>query len=352
MNDALPNVDTSQHSKDRQAIADYFSSETYARRRSRHKVARPAADVPIWPNPVLTPRTSFWMGLCGLSVMLLVFGNAAPILSGALRTVIDANDSYVIFVALDQTAILPALVCFAFAIVTPMFWYGSVLVRFALAIILIVPGCLGFAVSSAWLDPTELFLLSFTRVVLAMFVVIGVVAVLVQMWSHWTLSHSRPIVSRIERSKTRYIMELTGVAAMAFAAIVSIETDEDELTEALLFFATLCLLSTGAVLGMLIGFLRPQGRNFVAVAASAMFAFATSFIYAAMHAFEQFGWDKLPDMLPEVMLVSVYGTGVLLAAMWLCVAWLRGSGWACVHRREEKRLREADRKDLWRFWFR
>jgi hypothetical protein len=231
-----------------------------------------------------------------------------------------------------------------------MFWYGSVLVRFGLALILIVPGCLGFLISSVWFYSGDDFLSIFTTVALAMFVVIGVVAVLVQMWSHWTLSHSRPIDSRIAPARTRFIMELTGVAAIGCAVLVSIDTTE--LAETLLFFTTLSLCSSVAVLGMLIGFLRPQGRNFFAAAVSALFAFGGSFIYSGMHAFREFGWDQLPGMLPEIVLASSYGTVVLVAAMWLCIAWLRGSGWACLHRREEKRLREADRKDLWKFWFR
>ena len=43
-------------------------------------------------------------------------------------------------------------------------------------------------------------------------------------------------------------MELTGVAAIGFAGIVSIDTEEKDVAEALLFFTTLSLLTTGAVL--------------------------------------------------------------------------------------------------------
>jgi hypothetical protein len=345
MNQSSPKIATATPSEDQQAIAKYFASETYARTKSRPFRASSRPGRSRWPDRSLAPTTSFVMGLAGLSAMLFVLGTLAPMLTGELNWAMETSDNYVIFTMLDQTMIYPAIIVFAFVAVTPMFWYGSVLLRFVLAAILIVPACFGFLSQSDRLDPPGGFPLMFTTVGFATFLTIGAVAVLVQMWSHWTLSHSRQIDAPLAPTGTRSIMELTVVTAVGCFAFLSV--DASDFVEMLLLFMALGLCTAVAVLGMLIAFLRPGRRNFFAASISALFAFGGSFIYSGMHAFNAFGWGKLPSMLLPMVGASIYGAAVFGVVMCICVWWLRACGWVCLSRDDERQVRETASQDLW-----
>jgi hypothetical protein len=347
MNQSSPEIATATLSEDQQAIAEYFASETYARSKSRPIGASSRPGRSKWPDRSLAPTTSFVMGLAGLSAMLFILGTLAPMLTGELNWAMKTSDNYVVFTMLDQTMIYPAIMVFTFVAVTPMFWYGSVLLRFVLAAILIVPACFGFLSQSDRFDPPSGFPLIFTAVACATFLTIGAIAVLVQMWSHWTLSHSRQIDSPLAPTGTRSIMELTVVTAVGCFAFLSVDTSDSDVVETLLLFMALGFCTAVAVIGMLIAFLRPGRRNFFAASISALFAFGGSFIYSGMHAFKAFGWGELPNMLLPMVVASVYGTAVFGGVMCICIWWLRVCGWVCLSREEERQVRETASQDLW-----
>ena len=84
---------------------------------------------------------------------------------------------------------------------------------------------------------------------------------------------------------------------------------------------------------------------------SVLFALGGSFIYSGMHAFDAFGWNELPSVLPSIVAMSIYGTVVFACLMWLHVWWLRGCGWACLNHEEEKHAREEETLEPWSHWF-
>jgi hypothetical protein len=350
LNPTSASIDDSPLSEDQRAIAEYFASETYAKAKSRRKPIRPARNrLPKWPDRVLSPAVSFFMALTGLAILLVVAGMVAPVLIGSLRSVLDAGSAYVAFSIVDQTLVYPVIVVFTFAVMTPMFWYGSVLARFGLATILVVPGQITLLSCFHWLQPHDGFAKAFTIAVYTMFLIIAAVAVLAQLWSRWTLSHSQPMDAPLAPAGTHNILELTGIAAVNCAIFMSLDTSE--MVELLLLFIAIAFLFSLAALSFLIAFLRPHRRNFFAASIAVLFCFAGSFVYAGMHAFDGFGWQGLPRMLPSIVGVSVYGTIVFLAALWLGIWWLRCCGWVCLSKLDEKKVRESEKSEPWGFWF-
>jgi hypothetical protein len=339
MNESTNSIEIASLSEDQRAIVDYFASDAYLRASSHPR--RPARRRRRkWPDRQLSPTTSFVMGLAGLSGMLLFFGSAAPLLAGALYEGMDASNYYIAFTMFELTIILPAIIVFAFVAVTPMFWYGSVLLRFTLAAILMLPGCFvfldGFRSQTSRLNPI---------VALATFLIIAAVAVLIQMWSRWTLSHSRQIDARLAPTGTRSIMELTVVTAIGCFSLLGGDTS-DYLDEMLVSMG-IGFCTAVAVIAVLVAFLRPGRRNLFAASIAALFAFAGSFILSGTRAFAAFGWGQLPSMLPSLIALSFYGLILFFTIMWLCIGWLRVCGWICLNREEEKQVLANESREDW-----
>lgn len=338
MNESSKSIEASSTSEDRRVVAEYLASDAYRRAKRRPKRTPLPNQTSKWPVRELSPTTSFVLGLVGLSGLLVLFGLAAPVLSEGLEEVLDASNHYLVFTVLEQAMVLPAVFVFAFATVTPMFWYGSVLLRFTLAAILTLPGCYLYIAESR-LHPTA---------ALATFLVIAAVAVLIQMWSRWKLSHSRQIDSPLSPTGTRSIMELTVVTALGCFALLSVDTGDE--VESVLFSMAVGFCSAVAVLAVMIALLRPIGRNPFAACMATLFAFAASFGLAGMRAFSEFGWQQLPSMLPSLFAASLTGLVVFALVAWLCIGWLRVCGWICLSRQEERQVRAAN-EDWPQHWY-
>jgi hypothetical protein len=238
--------------------------------------------------------------------------------------------------AVIQTIGFPAIVGFSFATVTPMFWYGPVLIRFATGILMVMPGSIAFYAVANHLDrSTGDIWLAFASVMFTQFVVAGAVALVIQMWSPWTLIHRRGDHSPLPQLGTRAILELTGVAAIGCAMFMGVEVGSN--LEGNLFFAGMGLLSSFAVIAVLIAFLRDFRRNLI----SALVAFAASFAMAGMMcgflAISEFGYDSITRYFASFVMATTYGAVVIAGVMWLCVNWLRICGWRCVNRNLEQR---------------
>lgn len=129
------------------------------------------------------------------------------------------------------------------------------------------------------------------------------------------------------------MMELTVIAAVGFAVMVSI--DIGEFMEALLFFAALGFMSSLAVISLLIAFLRQDHHNHQAAVISGGFAFGSAFLLTGFLAVMEFGWDSILFHFILVSAISVYGAVLICGVMWLCLWWLRSCGWHCVNRKEQ-----------------
>jgi hypothetical protein len=128
------------------------------------------------------------------------------------------------------------------------------------------------------------------------------------------------------------MMELTVVAAIGCAIFLSV--DMGEVMEGLLFFGVMGLLSSLAVIIVLIALLRRDTRNRRAAAIAGLFCFGAAVMMSGFMAVVEFGWDSLKYDFLLVGLVSIYGTAIIYGVMWLCVWWLRSCGWRCVSREE------------------
>ena len=130
------------------------------------------------------------------------------------------------------------------------------------------------------------------------------------------------------------MMELTVIAAVGFAVIVSI--DSGDFVEGVLFFTGMGFLSSLAVISVLIAFLRQGHRNHRAAIIAGLFAFGSAFLLSGFMAVMEYGWDSLIYNFLLISAVSMYGAVLICGVMWLCLWWLRSCGWRCVSRQERE----------------
>lgn len=334
--------------RDQQAIDAYFRSATFARGKvlRGEQIAQHSStpirdwflDVMVPVERDLSPIGSYWFGLLGLNVLLIVFSTVFPISIHLIEDYINNNQTFIFMMLFLQGTMFPAIIAFSFATVTPMFWYGSVLLRFASGVVSVLPGIMAFIVSLALLDEVSFdddFFLGFASVMYAQFVAAGVVAVTVQMWSPFTLTHARDPESPVPGTGTRALIDLTGIAALGFT--ISVGADFEDYIVGMLIFGGFGLLSS---LGVIIAFITFMTCNrwsrFGAVVVVGC-AFATSMLLCGVVATEMFGWESIWYNLLLVSSVALFGTVIVCVVTWLCLAWLRGCGWRCVRRDEERR---------------
>jgi hypothetical protein len=352
MNNESSPVDSRVQNADQQAVADYFASETYAARAGGRggAVASTKVAAVAWPGgwndrirlmqEGFNPAASFWLGIVGLGTLVFLCGALVPVCMEAVRRTITTQPSFVALVLVFYVIVVPPVITFSFATVTPMFWFGSVMFRFCAGIVSVIPGCVAFCVGLATLNrgPPPDFWVDFSAVMFAQFLAAGAVALTIQMWSRWTLSHARSPDTPLPPLGTRAMMELTGLAAIGFAVFVSL--DKFEITEGLLLFTLAGMLSSLAVISVLIGLLRGERRSPLAAGLAGLFAFATAFLFAGFFAVDEFGVASIGSNLVLISALSLVGGTIALAVMWVCVWWLRVCGWRCVSRQEEKLARE------------
>ena len=128
-------------SEDQLEVREYLASSRYQRAKSTSwQRERMVANIEVGESK------SLFMGIGGLATFVLVFGAAMPLgmeLVNQLFT--TGRPKFALMMIIFQTLLYPPVVCFAFATVTPMFWYGSVFLRFAMASFAVLPGCFALA---------------------------------------------------------------------------------------------------------------------------------------------------------------------------------------------------------------
>ena len=175
-------------SEDQLEVREYLASSRYQRAKSTNwQRERMVANMEVGETK------SLFMGIGGLATFVLVFGAAMPLGMELVEVVFTTGQpKYALMMIILQTLLYPPAVCFAFATVTPMFWYGSVFLRFALASFAVLPGCIVFVALIAILEGgADDFWLDFFAVMFAYFITASTIALGVQLWSPWTMTHAR-----------------------------------------------------------------------------------------------------------------------------------------------------------------
>ena len=326
---------------DRREVEAYLTSETFQRvppwirGRLRRKTDH------AWPNRDLTPGVSFWMCLVGFSLAQLMISAVSAVALYEFYEDLDAANDYVLFCVLGQVFLFPMVIGLAFTTVTPLFWHGSVLSRFALAVLVVLPGSIVFVLGFGIEGVAES---SF-----AMFLSVAVAAVFVQLWTQWTISHSRPLNAPIAPTGTRSIMELTGIASVCFAILASFDTTDIALTIGL--SVAVGSLASAAVIGIVIAFLRPGQRNLLAALIASLFAMTCATVVCGAVAIFGFGLQTMAAHIPEITGVTSLGAVYVFVLLMMGIAWLRACGWVCLNHEQERHARQAEADNPWDRWF-
>jgi hypothetical protein len=211
-----------------------------------------------------------------------------------------------------------------------------VLVRFAAGILMVIPGCLMFYVLMNAMEghPPDDFWMAFAGVMFTQFLSAGSIALVIQMWTPWTLVHDRDPQSPLPRLGTRAILELTGVAATGYA--VFRWEGFHEIWQGVLFFAVMGCFSSLAVIAALIALLRSRKVHLISTVIAFAGAFAMAGLMCGLFAVQEYGLSILGSGMLLVGAASLYGAVVICGVMWLCIRWLKTCGWRCIHRHAEK----------------
>ncbi|WP_182870156.1 hypothetical protein [Stieleria mannarensis] len=284
-------------------------------------------------QPIEPDHQSLIAGIVGLAAITLMLGIAVPV-EIHLLNVLDINRPiYPWMMVIVQSILLPPLVGFTFAVLTPMFWYGSIILRFAMATAAVLPGCVGFGVALSLVEnglPHD-FVPSFSAVMFTCLMAVATVALTTQLWSRWTLSHARSDATTLPQTGIRSMIELTGIAAVGCAVLMS--SGFLEYLEGIYLFGGIGFMAAIAIICTQIAFLRKGSRSRTATVTSLIFAFAAAFVLNSFFAVMEFGLDVLTVQLLWISATSLYGALLICATMWICLSWLRFCGWQCIDRK-------------------
>ncbi|QDV83307.1 hypothetical protein [Stieleria magnilauensis] len=280
-------------------------------------------------------------GIVGLSAITFLLGITFPLEIHLLNKFDISKPIYIWMMMIIQSMLLPPVVGFSFAATTPMFWYGSVFLRFAMAIAAVLPGCIGFAIAMVIVEETAPggFFHAFSLVMFTCLMAIASVALTTQLWSRWTLSHARSDMTALPPTGIRTMIELTGVAAIGCAVFMS--NGSLEYLEGIYLFGGMGFMAAIAIICTQIAFLRegPRSRTATLPYFGLAAAFAAAFILNGFFGVVEYGWDVLASELILISAASLYGALVIYGVMWICLSWLRFCGWQCTDRRHMRQSR-------------
>jgi hypothetical protein len=316
--------------EDQREITEYFASSRYQRAKSMNwQRERMIANIEIGESK------SLFMGIAGLATLVLVFGAAMPLGMKLVEELSMNRPKFTMMTIIFQTLLYPPIICFAFATITPMFWYGSLFLRFAMASFAVIPGCVVFGVLISIMESGAAdFWRDFFAVMFPYFVTAATIALVVQLWSPWTMTHAREGPQVAPQTGTRSMLELTAIAAIGCAILVSM--DLGRVLEGVMFFTCFALLASIAIISVLIIALGETERKRIAVFVAVGFAFVGAAFVNGFFAVMEFGWYALTSEFLLISAVSLYGVAVICGLMALCIGWLRHCGWTCINRRKQR----------------
>jgi hypothetical protein len=288
---------------------------------------------PVQSFEILDKR-SLVVALLGLSVLTAFLAVLPPAAIFLLNEFDVPRPPYAVLSLIIQSVFVPPLICFTFTAVTIMFWYGSVLLRFVLAFLAVLPGCISFCVAGLLLEEGGFdsgFVHDVSIVLFSALLATAGIALTAQLFGRWALTHRQLEEHWIPSTGIQSIIELTVIAAVgsAFLGAVDIELYR----QGIFLFGGIALLLAPAFIAALIFYLRADGRNRAPMLVAVLFAFLSVLFMNGFFAVLEFGLDALHDQPWLIALVSLYGTGLTCGLTWVCLRWLRTCGWHCVNSR-------------------
>lgn len=333
MSDSQPSEShrAKEMTEDQQAIAEYFASPEYEQddRLAIDGVIAGVVDDRLYRNGSLPS------GFAAMTLLLIVSGAFMPAVMHTFEGVMNRR-LFMPVCLVAQLAAFPAMISFSMAVAVAMFWHGSVFQRFLIGLVCVIPGLIAFAfvllATEGSIDSE--FFIAFASVMFAQFLASAATTLGVQFFTPWTLSEFRDRDAKpIRPTGLLAMMELTGIAAIGWAFMMAVATEE--IWSGLIFFSVWGFLSTAATVGMLIGLLRDDPRPRVAWGVACAFGFACSMLLCGFFAYAEFGWDGTIGNLAWVALAALFGTGVIATVMGMAVWLLRRCGWRCINRRHQ-----------------
>ncbi len=258
-----------------------------------------------------------------------------PIEIEILETIIDGRPGYTTEMILYQTLLFPPIVCFAFATVTPMFWFGPLYLRFAASMAMLVPGVVGFFLLLALIQGIHDIngeVTDVTSVLFVYFIAISSVAIAVQFWTPWTLTHLRTQEEALTQTNLSSMIQLTMFAALGFALIRLV--DSSDILNGMIFFGALGLLMSLVCISVLRNFLVTTPRTKMSRVVAISTAGGISFVFNAFMLYMSRGSIVTFDDVVLIVFPALYGVMIVLVVAAVCVKWLRVCGWSCVNRRQ------------------
>lgn len=288
-----------------------------------------------WPETscVFADSASLLIALAGLSALLFCLAGLLAIAMFLLNELNVPTSPFVLVLFIIQTLLLPPLSSFSFTVTTGMFWFGGILTRFALVLMAVAPAYAVFCWLLYALDegPDSVFGDVFV-VLFACLMGAAAIAVLVQMWTPWSLVHDIDL-DKPPPTGIRALAELTVLVAVGLA-VMSV-WDLKAYFEGLVLIGGISVLATVATIGAQVGYLGETKWRWLAFALALMGSLGTSLFLNGFAVFEEYGRaaGAFISFAGIWLGLSLYGWLIVLAMTWVQLRWLKFCGWRCLVKR-------------------
>ncbi|TWU46417.1 hypothetical protein Poly59_53590 [Rubripirellula reticaptiva] len=272
-------------------------------------------------------------GIGSLSLLLAV---AAVLMIGTTKLAEDwlnSLASFTLVMLMIQTIAIPTLAIFSFVTATSFFWFRSVLLRVIVAAVAVSFGFAVFATMFRLIEGASIeeMLLQSGTCLFAQFVATATVALFVQFFTPYTLSHAQPLDSApIPPTGLRNFFELTVFFAVGFAILVAVGTED--LHAGLVFFGAWGVVSTISIITLMISTMQSGANNRIGWWVAMFFAIGCSALLNGFYAVGLFGWSFQLTNAAIVVAVSIYGALVFAASFAVCIALLQEFQWSVINR--------------------
>ncbi|MGB7326921.1 MAG: hypothetical protein WBD31_18740 [Rubripirellula sp.] len=326
MNIVEPPSDTStatadEPTEDQIAVRTYMASDSFRDIRNRRR------DEPF------SQSISIVGGLGSLILLLAVAAVLTIAMTHLVEDWIDSLSIFPLIMVVIQTIAIPVLAIFSFVTAAAFFWFRSVLLRVIVAAIAVSFGFAAFAMMLRLVEGAnvEEILLESATCLFSQFVATATVALIVQFFTPYTLTHSQPLdAPPIRPTGLRDFFELTVFFAIGFAILVAVGTED--MLIGLVFFGVWGIVSSISIIALMISVLQSGTGNWIGWGVAMFFALGCSALLNGFYAVELFGWNFQVVNAATVVATSIYGMLVFAASFAVCLAILREFNWTVVNR--------------------